>query len=237
MMRFGCLQGLIGLKQTPVSSGTTHILAKECLKCVYSIDGLGRPRLAIWRFITAPLVRCRADYLHRRVDAIRAELTKRHKGVLVEILERHGIPSGHERRRLLATIVGAVDTAAIEDPSNSSYGALLCIAVRSVLGAGVEPRLLVKLHLRGFLDELPDCEERWILRATAFGGGAVDESDFGDESVDLAKRGIDMLTEELVGMGAELEKFTRDGIASSELALPHSNARAMVRRWLYGEKE
>jgi len=237
MMRFGLLQRLIWQKQSLVSSETTHNLAKEYLSCIHALDRLGRPRPAIWRFITGPYTRYRARSLHTHVDARRDELTRRHKGVLVEILERRGIPSGHERRRIVATIVGAVDTAAIADPSNTSYAALLGAAVHSVVGGGVDARLLVKLHLRGFLDELPSCDERGVLYATALGGGDVDDSDFGEEALELAKRGIAMLTDVLIEMGAELDTFTQDGIASAELAPPHSNARARVRRWLYGEKE
>jgi hypothetical protein len=90
------------------------------------------------------------------------------------------------------------------------------------------------LHLRALLDDLPNCDERGVLRSWVFAKDAPSNEALTDETLALIQRGIQMLGDHLVQLGTDLQARTSGVIPHAELIDPEQ-ASVRVRFWLLGE--
>jgi hypothetical protein len=146
--------------------------------------------------------------LRERLREVPRELAYRYEGVLCQIFRRAGEPEQRLEQRLddaWQQVLGEVRS--LSDPRH--IPSLLWRASSSPAAARVAP-LKPKLMLRVFVDEIPDSDERGILRGLAYGGPCSSPL-ASRETLDLLARAVAALHLQLLRHADELEALS-DGV-------------------------
>lgn len=105
--------------------------------------------------------------IRHQIPRLAGELSVRYRGILREILRRAGTLEVEQQSRMVIIWQKmAADMRMTED--YRTFSKLLWLSVIAAAGYGPES-LKPKLMLRQFVDEMPPCEERGVLRALAYG--------------------------------------------------------------------
>lgn len=230
MMRFGTETRPIQMKTPFYTKLPTNDLASRYIKCVRKTDALGAP--SVW---PRPFAGWRLRRLNLRRPALLAELLKRYEGVIHEIYTHGGVLAADKREQAVRSMLREVQNALWTDKSLVCFSEVLWLAITPTLTAGLvlPDRLRRKLHLRAILDELPNSDERGVLRSWVFAKDSPPPEMLTEETLDLIESGFEILADYLLELGSGLDALTQNVIRKAELS-NRTHAVAQIRIWLVG---
>jgi hypothetical protein len=168
-------------------------------------------RLKTASLMTAPV----AAIITRRVlrpDAIDAaaterwnELMRRYEGVLIQMLVSKGIPPD-KSEQLIVHVYGDAAIAFRAEEDARLFPIALWEAFEIVIGPA-PTHLKAKLMLRAFVDELPNSEERGVLRQVAYDGAPQSRATT-EELRDTMRRGCGLVHDKVTAVDKELDRLT-----------------------------
>jgi hypothetical protein len=175
---------------------------------------------ASWRDPASKLLGLRRRHLDCRLVDVPRELARRYKGIMYQVLRRSGRAEGILDSKIVEAFQTTL-TALRETKDERKVPGVLWAGCMASCGTGSVECFKPKFMLRAFVDEIPPCGERLVLRSLAYGQG-TEQRPHSDEVMALLVRALGLLHRQVLQRSSELAELSDRGLEWEQVrALAH----------------